>query len=465
MKYISTRNNNTSIDFERVSLKGLASDGGLYLPKDWSSNENFKFSKNEISFENIAYNIFKSFIGDSLNHRELRKIISLSYKNFDSIEVTPLQKLEKNHWLLELFHGPTLAFKDIALQFLGNLFNFFLEKNDNKINIIGATSGDTGSAALEAVKNNKNINIFILHPLNRVSDFQRRQMTTVKSSNVYNIALKGNFDDCQYIIKKLFNDDDAKTKKFASINSINWTRIMAQISYYVYAFQKLSYEKHQKISFSVPTGNFGDAYAGYLAKSKFNIPIEKIIVATNENDILDRFFRSGKYYKNKVKATNSPSMDIQVASNFERLLYDIFNQDSKKVSEVMKDFELNHSLLIDKTSNKNILDNFISFSINQTQTLQVIKNVYENNNIILDPHTAVGYASSSSYLEQHTDHTAVTLATAHPAKFADAVSEAIEDKPSLPLKYQNIFDLEEKYEVFDNDYSLVKDYIFKNTLI
>ena len=465
MKYISTRNNNTFIDFERVSLKGLASDGGLYLPKDWCDDGNFKFSKKEIFFESIAYNIFKNFIGDAIKHSELKNIISLSYKKFDSKEGTPLQKLEDNHWLLELFHGPTLAFKDIALQFLGNLFNFFLEKNDNKINIIGATSGDTGSAALEAVKNNKNINIFILHPLNRVSEFQRRQMTTVKSQNVYNIALKGNFDDCQYIVKKLFNDNDAKEKKFASINSINWTRIMAQISYYVYAFQKLSLEKYEKISFSVPTGNFGDAYAGYLAKSKFNIPIEKIIVATNENDILDRFFRSGKYYKNKVKATNSPSMDIQVASNFERLLYDIFNEDSKKVSLVMKDFELNNSLFVDQNSNKKILDNFISFSIDQTKTLQVIRNVYKKHNFILDPHTAVGYAASSSYLEEYSDHTAVTLATAHPAKFSEAVFEAIEEKPPLPSRYKNIFELEEKYKVFDNDYSLVKDYIFKNTLI
>ncbi len=463
MKYISTRNNKKAIDFERVSLKGLAKDGGLYLPKDWSA-ENFKFSKKEIDFQNIAYDIIKNFVGNILSKTELQEIIKKSYNNFSSKKVTPLKKLEDNHWLLELYHGPTLAFKDIALQLLGNLFNFFLEKNSNQINIIGATSGDTGSAAIEAVKNNKNINIFILHPLNRVSDFQRRQMTTVKSSNVFNIGLEGTFDDCQYIVKKLFNDKDTKEKKFASINSINWTRIMAQITYYVYAVKQLSLFQKKKISFSVPTGNFGDAYAGYLAKSKLNTSIEKIIVATNENDILDRFFKSGKYYKENVKSTNSPSMDIQVASNFERLLYDILNEDSDKVLEIMKSFELNNKLLIKKNTYKKILENFKSFSIDQTRTLKVIRDVYKKYNLILDPHTAVGYAASLDYLEYNNDHTVVSLATAHPAKFSKAVSQAIGKSPLLPTKYKNIFELEEKYEVLENNYKVVKDFIIKNTL-
>jgi len=464
MKYISTRNNNTLIDFERVCLKGLAPDGGLYLPKSWNEN-NFEYSKTEDKFENIAYNVIKNFVGNAITNKDLKEIIKMSYANFTSKEITPLKKLEDNHWLLELFHGPTLAFKDIALQLLGNLFNFYLEKNNNKINIIGATSGDTGSAALEAVKGNKKINIFILHPLNRVSVFQRRQMTTVKSPNVFNIALKGNFDDCQHIVKKLFNDKDTQEKKFASINSINWTRIMSQITYYVYAFKKLSLLNKQSISFSVPTGNFGDAYAGYLAKSKLNIPLEKIIIATNENDILNRFFRSGKYYKENVKSTNSPSMDIQVASNFERLLYDIFNEDSSKVSEIMKRFETKNNLFIKKNTNKKLLDHFISFSINETRTLEIIKNVYEKYNIVLDPHTAVGYAASLDYLDYNKGHTVVSLATAHPAKFSKAVIESIGKEPVLPSKYKNIFDLDEKYEVLDNNYNLVKDFILKNTLV
>ncbi len=463
MKYISTRNNKTSIDFESVSLTGLAADGGLYLPKDWSI-ENFKFSKKEVDFENIAYDVIKNFVGEILSNTDLREIISKSYCDFSSKKVTPLKKLENNHWILELYHGPTLAFKDIALQLLGNLFNFFLQKNNNKINIIGATSGDTGSAALEAVKNNRNINIFILHPFNRVSDFQRRQMTTVQSSNVFNIALKGNFDDCQYIVKKLFNDQDTKEKKFASINSINWTRIMAQITYYVYAVKQLSLFEKSKISFSVPTGNFGDAYAGYLAKSRLNTSIEKIIIATNENDILDRFFKSGEYFKDSVKLTNSPSMDIQVASNFERLLYDILNEDSNKVLETMKSFELHNKLFIKTGTNKRILENFISYSINQGRTLEVIRNVYEKYNLILDPHTSVGYAAALDYLNCNKDHTVVTLATAHPAKFSNAVYKAIGKKPSLPSKYKNIFELEERYQILDNNYKLVKDYVIKNTL-
>ena len=366
---------------------------------------------------------------------------------------------------MELFHGPTLAFKDIALQLLGNLFNFFLEKNNNQINIIGATSGDTGSAALEAVKNNQKINIFILHPVNRVSDFQRRQMTTVKSSNVFNIGIKGTFDDCQYIVKKLFNDKDTKEKKFASINSINWTRIMAQITYYIYAVMQINLYETKKISFSVPTGNFGDAYAGYLAKSKLNATIEKIIIATNENDILDRFFKTGEYCKSNVKSTNTPSMDIQVASNFERLLYDILNEDSKQVMKIMKNFESKNSLFIKKNTNEKILESFNSFSINQKRTLEVIRNVYEKYNIILDPHTAVGFAASLDYLEKNSKgHTVVSLATAHPAKFSNAVVKAIGKKPILPKKYENIFELEEKCEVLDNNYKLVKDFILKNTL-
>ena len=464
MKYTSTRNNKAFIDFESVSLKGLAADGGLYLPRDWSK-ENFKFSKKEVDFESIAFSIIKNFVGDIISNTDLREIIRKSYAGFSSKKITPLKQLEDNHWLLELFHGPTLAFKDIALQLLGNLFNFFLEKNNNQINIIGATSGDTGSAALEAVKNNQKINIFILHPVNRVSDFQRRQMTTVKSSNVFNIGIKGTFDDCQYIVKKLFNDKDTKEKKFASINSINWTRIMAQITYYIYAVMQINLYETKKISFSVPTGNFGDAYAGYLAKSKLNATIEKIIIATNENDILDRFFKTGEYCKSNVKSTNTPSMDIQVASNFERLLYDILNEDSKQVMKIMKNFESKNSLFIKKNTNEKILESFNSFSINQKRTLEVIRNVYEKYNIILDPHTAVGFAASLDYLEKNSKgHTVVSLATAHPAKFSNAVVKAIGKKPILPKKYENIFELEEKCEVLDNNYKLVKDFILKNTL-
>ncbi len=464
MKYISTRDNSISLDFKTISLKGVSQDGGLYLPKDWNM-ENFKYTKDEIIFEDLAYNIIRNFVEESLTDSDLRKIIKNSYKDFSRKEIVPLRKIDNNNWLLELFHGPTLAFKDIALQFLGNLFNYYLDQNSNKLNIIGATSGDTGSAAIEAVKGNKNINIFILHPVNRVSNFQRRQMTTVKSKNVFNIGIKGTFDDCQFIVKKLFKDKNSKNIKFGSINSINWTRIMAQITYYIYAYLKLStVYKKKKISFSVPTGNFGDAYAGYIAKNKFNIPINKIIVATNENDILDRFFRSGTYYKNNVKETNSPSMDIQVASNFERLLYDLKKQDSNEISNLMKKFEVKSSLFIDKNKNKNIMNEFLSYSISQKKTLQTIKDVYKKYNIILDPHTAVGYASSLKYLKGKNRDKVITLATAHPAKFADEVFKAIKKKPILPTRYENIFQLEENYKVLDNNYKIIKNYILNNSV-
>ena len=418
-----------------------------------------------MQYPDIAFQVIKNFVGKEISLPHLKSLINESYKNFSNKEITPLRKVENNHWILELFHGPTLAFKDIALQFLGNLFSYFLDEKENKLNIIGATSGDTGSAAIEAVKNNKNVNIFILHPFNRVSEFQRRQMTTVNSTNVYNIAVKGTFDDCQFIVKKLFKDKASKEKRFASINSINWSRIMAQISYYIYAYEKLSLKSDKKISFSVPTGNFGDAYAGYLAKSKFNIPIHKLIIATNENDILYRFFRKGEYKKNLVRSTNSPSMDIQVASNFERLLYDILKQDSNKLSVLMKEFEDKEKLFLNNKYDKKVLDTFLSYKVSNKQTIKVIKSIYDKYKIILDPHTAVGFFASTEYLKKNRNDISITLATAHPAKFSESVKHAINIDPKLPLRYKNIFKLKERFKLIDNDYSKIKQYIFNNTMI
>ncbi|MEC6997093.1 MAG: threonine synthase [Pseudomonadota bacterium] len=465
MKFVSTRDNKKSISFKKVSLEGLAQDGGLYIPHNWKMLD-LSYDKKNVSFQNIAFQVIKNFVGNEINFPHLESLITDSYKNFSNKEITPLKKVENNHWILELFHGPTLAFKDIALQFLGNLFNYFLDKKEKKLNIIGATSGDTGSAAIEAVKNNKNVNIFILHPYNRVSEFQRRQMTTVNSKNVYNIAVKGTFDDCQYIVKKLFKDKASKEKRFASINSINWSRIMAQISYYIYAYEKLSLiNDKKKISFSVPTGNFGDAYAGYLAKSKFNIPIHKLIIATNENDILNRFFRKGEYKKNFVRSTYSPSMDIQVASNFERLLYDILKQDSTELTTLMKEFEAKDKLYLNDKYDKKILNTFLSYKVSNKQTIKAIKSVYDKYKIILDPHTAVGFFASLEYLKENKNDISVTLATAHPAKFSDSVTHAININPKLPLRYKNIYKLNEKFKVIDNDYSKIKKYIFNNSVI
>ena len=333
-----------------------------------------------------------------------------------------------------------------------------------KLIIIGATSGDTGSAAIDAVKSNKFSDIFILHPHKKVSDFQRKQMTTVNSSNVFNIALKGTFDDCQNIIKKLFIDDELnKRLNLGSINSINWTRIMAQITYYVYAYNKVKRETGStNISFSVPTGNFGDAYAGYIARKKFNIPINKLIVATNKNNILDRFFRTGIYRKDKVFSTISPSMDIQIASNFERLLYDITNESGEKVSKFMNDFVEKGIIKVDKKLLDRTKESFVSYCVNEKDTKKRILKTYNKFNMVIDPHTAVGLEASSKYLDKNPKHTVITLATAHPSKFSGSVNSILGFDPNLPSGYEDISKLKEKYEVIDNSYNLVKDFILKN---
>ena len=462
MKYISTRTERDLLNFKEVTLKGLASDGGLYVPNTWKET-NLNLIGKDYSFEKTAYETINSFIGKDIDKNVLKNLIKKSYSTFRDKEITTLKSLDNNNYLLELFNGPTLAFKDIALQFLGNTFEMFLKNKKRKLTIIGATSGDTGSAAIDAVKNNKFVNIFILHPYKRVSDFQRKQMTTVHSSNVFNIGLRGTFDDCQNIIKKLFRDNELnKTLNLGSINSINWTRIMAQITYYIYAYNKvLKLTGNHNISFSVPTGNFGDAYAGYIAKNKFNIPINKLIVATNKNNILDRFFRTGTYKIDKVHSTISPSMDIQIASNFERLLYDINNYDGKKVSELMDGLNKKGKIKVNKECFTIAKKSFTSFSINEKKTKQRIKDTYDNFNLVIDPHTAVGLEASSQYLKKQQEGIVVTLATAHPSKFSGSVRKILGFDPQLPSDYKNIFDLEEKFQVIDHSYSSVKNYILK----
>ncbi len=458
MKFISTRNNKDNVDFKDVTLKGLALDGGLYIPEKWRKINPDIF--NELNFKETVFQTVKIFSGNSICEDLLKNLIDKSYSNFSSDEITPIRKLDNNKFLLELFHGPTLAFKDIALQLLGNLFDHFLENKSQKLIIIGATSGDTGSAAIEAIKESKYAKIFILHPHNRVSEFQRKQMTTVNTNNVYNLAIRGNFDDCQNIIKRLFRDNSLNNLKLGSINSINWTRIMTQISYYIYAFYKIKRMTNKKnISFSVPTGNFGDVYAGYLAKKRFNIPITKLIVATNKNNILDRVFKTGIYKREKVYQTISPSMDIQVASNFERLLYDLYQLDSSKVNMLMEKFKNEGKISIDKSAIMSAREDFISFSVNEKDTAETIRSAYKNYNIVIDPHSAIGLASAKSFLVDKKDHAVVTLATAHPLKFSEAVRDALNFEPSFPLKQKKIFNLKEKYEVLDNSYEEVRDYI------
>ena len=368
MKYISTRDekkNKIKKDFKYVTLKGLADDGGLYVPYKFPMFKQDKINNfKKMNYSQFSAEIISEFTGQDLNKDEIFKLSSKIYKKFSGKDVVSIKNFDKDKFLLELFHGPTFAFKDFALQLLGEIFDKFLIEEKKEMLILTATSGDTGSAAIEAFKNRKNIKIIILHPFEKVSEFQRRQMTTINSKNVFNIAINGNFDDCQKLVKSLFLD-----KKFnndynlGSVNSINWARILPQVVYYAYSAIKINNSNpNQLVNFVVPTGNFGDAYAGYVAK-KVGFPIDKIIVATNSNDILSRFFSTGIYKRQRVKSTLSPSMDIQIASNFERLLNEIAYEDSIKVPEYMKQFSEKGFLSVDNKLLKKLLESFKSFSI------------------------------------------------------------------------------------------------------
>ena len=372
MKYVSTRDNFKEYTFKEVFIKGLADDGGLYVPKSLK-----KYNISELSaFKDLSYNelsteIISQFSSDFISKDELSSLISKSYSTFRDKEVIKISNLGRQK-LLELFHGPTLAFKDIAMQFIGNLYEYYLSKNNKKINIVVATSGDTGAAAIDSIKGKYNLNIFVLHPNNRISSVQRKLMTTVEEKNVFNIAIDGNFDDCQNIVKSMFSDlEFSKSINMSGVNSINWARIIAQTVYYFYSYFRIGKEN---ISFSVPTGNFGDVFAGYIAK-RMGLPIDKLIVATNENDILHRAISKGDYVSKKVKETYSPSMDIQLASNFERLIYYINNSDSKITKNIMKKIKQN-IYQIDKLNLDTIKKDLLSESCNEKETFEIIKNNY-----------------------------------------------------------------------------------------
>ncbi len=455
MKYISTRSNKKEYSFGEVFLKGLADDGGLYVPKSFK-----KYSKKELldikklNYNELSTEIISQFSGDFISRTELSSLINKSYSTFREKEVIKLSNVGEIK-LLELFHGPTLAFKDIAMQFIGNLYEYYLSKNDKKINIVVATSGDTGAAAIDAIKGKSNLNIFVLHPNNRISSVQRKLMTTVEDNNVFNIAIDGNFDDCQNIVKSMFSDlKFSRSINMSGVNSINWARIIAQAVYYFYSYFKLGKET---ISFSVPTGNFGDVFAGYLAK-KMGLPIDKLIVATNENDILHRAISKGDYISKEVKETLSPSMDIQLASNFERLIYYVSNSDSKKTAEIMKKVKQN-SYQIEKNNLDQIQKDFLSESCNEQETLDIIKKNYVENNIILDPHTAVGVgvAKKLSYND------CVILSTAHPCKFPDAIDKAIKKHENLPDELKHVLNKDENFEVLKSDIEEVKNFVRSKT--
>ena len=452
MNYVSTRNNKNELNFKDVFIKGLADDGGLFVPKNIKllNSEDLDKLKN-LSYNDLACEILNPFCSDFINKEDLKNIITKSYSSFREKEVVKISNLGSLK-LLELYHGPTLAFKDIAMQFIGNLYDYYLSKNNDFLNVVVATSGDTGAAAIDAIKGKNNMNIFVLHPNNKISKVQRKLMTTGNDKNVFNIAIDGNFDDCQNLVKAMFSDlEFSKSIKMTGVNSINWARIIAQAVYYFYTCFKLNSSK--PISFSVPTGNFGDVFAGYLAK-KMGLPIDKLIVATNQNDILHRAISKGEYISKKVEQTISPSMDIQLASNFERLIYYINNSNSEITAEIMKKIKEN-VYQIEKINLESIQKDFVSESCDEKETLDIIKKYYEKNNVILDPHTAVGVGVANKL----SLNDCVVLSTAHPCKFPDATENAIKKHENLPKELEHVLNKDENFEVLKNDIEVVKNFV------
>jgi threonine synthase len=459
MKYVSTRGNAPTLDFEGVTLAGLAGDGGLYVPEVWP-----RFSTEQIAalaglpYAQLAQRVMQPFVGDSLTPERLLELTTTAYGRFAHAAVTPLKQLDERQWLLELFHGPTLAFKDVALQLLGLLFEEFLGRRDDHLTIVGATSGDTGSAAIDAVAGSSKVDIFMLHPHGRVSEVQRRQMTTVLAPNVHNIAIDGSFDDAQATVKRMFNDT-AVTARFgiAAVNSINWARLMAQVVYYFAAALQLG-APQRKVAFAVPTGNFGDVFAGYVA-AQMGLPIERLIVATNINDILHRALSSGDYSAGSVTPTAAPSMDIQVSSNFERLLFDASGRDAGLIAAQMKAFDADKVLQLTNAQREGMAHLFTSVRADADDMIAAQRWAFEACGEVIDPHTAIGLHAARGLQGLPADVPVVTLATAHPAKFGDAVESAIGQRPALPERVGDLFDREERYDRLPGTYDAVRDYV------
>ena len=453
MNYFSTRDKSLKFSFKDIFLRGLAPGGGLFLPaeiKKYSQEELNHLS--QLNYNELATEIIFNFCSGEIKKEELNSLIQKSYSSFNDKEVVNLKKIGEID-LLELYNGPTLAFKDIAMQVIGNMYDYLEVAKDKTVNVVVATSGDTGSAAIAALSNRKNINLFILHPHNKISNIQRKIMTTIGGANIYNIAIEGSFDDCQKIVKELFNEDSFRSKiNMSGVNSINWARIVCQIVYYFYSYFKL---KKDNISFSVPTGNFGDIYAGFIAK-KMGLPINKLIVATNENDILQRVINTGEYKPDKVRASISPSMDIQVASNFERLLFYVVGQNDQKVSLLMDQLSKKGFFKLDQSTIQEIKKDFEAVKINDEETQLIMKNINNEFNFIIDPHTATGFgaAKKTKGLDD-----IVVLGTAHPFKFSDTVKKATGKNLEAPSHLKMDVDKKEKFDIIENSNSQVKNYI------
>jgi len=462
MKYLSTRGQVKNIPFKQAVMMGLAEDGGLLLPESipqLSPGDLDALAK--LAYPELAFHVMSYFIED-IPSADLKSMIDRSYSTFTHRDITPLVHKD-GLYILELFHGPTLAFKDIALQFLGNLFEYLLRESGEHMNILGATSGDTGSAAIYGVRGKRNINIFILHPYKKVSPVQELQMTTVTDENVFNLAIEGTFDDGQHIVKDIFSDLGFK-KKYAlgAVNSINWARVLAQVVYYFYAWGQVRKETGtKKVYFSVPTGNFGDIFAGYIAK-RMGLPIEKLVLASNANNILSRFINHGDYSINKVLPTFSPSMDIQKASNLERYLYYLFNEDAEQLTKAMEDFSATGQLAFGEEQVVAINRVFTSASVDNEQTLTTIRDFHAATGYVLDPHTATGVKAGKDLAGG--DYPVICLATAHPAKFPEAVSRAIGKNPERPISLDGLETRSRRCERVEADISTIKGFLSKHSL-
>ena len=464
MRFVSTRGEAPALGFDEVLLAGLASDGGLYVPETWP-----RMAPAEIaglagkSYQAVAARVMAPYVAGVIPPGDFKAIVAEAYGAFDHRAVAPLTQIGDNDWLVELFHGPTLAFKDIAMQLLGRLFDRVLAERDERITVVGATSGDTGPAAIAGCRGRSAVDLFILYPDGRVSDVQRRQMTTVADANVFNIALDGTFDDCQNQLKAMFNDRDFRRRhRISAVNSINWGRIMAQIVYYFTAAVALG-APHRSVAFSVPTGNFGDVFAGYAAH-RMGLPIDRLVVGTNRNDILARFFRSGEYRTGAVHPTISPSMDIQVSSNFERLIFELYDRDGGAVRAKMADLDNAQGFTIEADRLDRTRALFDSYSVDEAATSATMAETYRTTGVLVDPHTAVGLKAAQQ-CRRSPAVPMITLATAHPAKFPDAVERATGVRPTLPPALADLFEREERFDRLPNDLAAIERYIGERTSV
>jgi threonine synthase len=459
LQYLSTRGQAPTLDFEGVLLAGLAKDGGLYLPQalpHFSAAE--LHAMRGMSYAELATTVIAPFVEGSIDRDTLEGLVTDAYRGFRHQATAPVIQLDHDQWLLELFHGPTLAFKDFALQLLGRLLDHVLSRRGEKVVIMGATSGDTGSAAIEGCRHCEHVDIFILYPDGRVSEVQRRQMTTVAGANIHNVAIRGNFDDCQALVKASFVAEPflPEGRSLVAVNSINWARIMAQIVYYFYAAFAVG-GPDRPVNFSVPTGNFGDIYAGYLAH-RMGLPVNNLVIATNRNDVLHRMLTTGTYGRQPIEASLSPSMDISISSNFERLLFDLYDGDAAQINQMMVDFALGEISLSDAALSR-AQKRFTSARVSDEETCDEIRQMWERTGQLLDPHTAIG-TRAARRCARDGEGPMVTLATAHPAKFPAAVARAeTGQEPVLPAHLADLFEREERFDTLDNDLATVQAYM------